>query len=287
MILFIEWRDKTYEELKTSERFYLASLRQQYDAIKMYINWVKPYLKVIHRLKNAQFSENSRDIITAFDTSTSDLELFAIKKGGEDKKRLAKIYKENEKTQEVLLNYEIFSVVRIKMHFRSAPVLTSGKEYQRVPTHIGRCEIDFDGYAMSENEIQAYLKDENNEAFDYLKSVNSSLDSLGKELKDYLEEAEKLHSIQTGTKKIEKKPFFDMPNELKNLKQGFSEILTPLISPFKAFSSGSKSAHISRSKLNEYKYRAEKRKKYIEGSIGKDLFVIQKLFRKAHKLLTW
>ncbi len=304
---FLEWRDKTYEELKTSERFYLSTLRQQVNAIKMYIDWAKPYLKVINKLKKSQYSDdvsNKRreDVLTAFDTSTSDLEIFAVLRSGSNKKRLKEIEKKTEGNNELkerYMHYEVRPVIKVSMHFRSAPVLTTGREYQRTPTHIGRCEIDFDAYVMNENQIDAYIQDENNEAFELLTAATSSLESLGDELNKYLKEAEEIHKIESGDKdkkEKEKKTALGLTKELNDLKEGFAEIFIPIISPLKAFSSSSKKStrktipYRERKMLEQQmKENKNKAKKILLGS-GPDsgqLFTLQKLFRKAHKLLTW
>ena len=48
---FLEWKKATYEELKTKRRFTLKYLRQHFDIIKLYMNWVKPYLRNIRWIR--------------------------------------------------------------------------------------------------------------------------------------------------------------------------------------------------------------------------------------------
>ena len=51
---YLRWRDETYKEIMTREKQTLKYLRQHYDSILLYLNWVKPYLKHIKRLSLSQ-----------------------------------------------------------------------------------------------------------------------------------------------------------------------------------------------------------------------------------------
>ena len=53
---YLEWKRHTHSELKTKRQFTLKYLRQHYDIIRMYIQWVKPYLKNIKRLQPVSYT---------------------------------------------------------------------------------------------------------------------------------------------------------------------------------------------------------------------------------------
>ena len=48
---FIQWKKETHKELANRRSFTVKYLRQHYDVIKMYMTWVKPYLRNIDRLR--------------------------------------------------------------------------------------------------------------------------------------------------------------------------------------------------------------------------------------------
>ena len=47
---FTIWKERTFSEVNTRKRFTLQYLRQHYEIIKMYMTWVKPYLRYVQRL---------------------------------------------------------------------------------------------------------------------------------------------------------------------------------------------------------------------------------------------
>src|SRR3989339_1128973 len=78
---FLAWKEHTFEEMKTRRKFTLKFLRQHYEIIKMYIAWVKPYLRNIERLQLDQSKTETPDLLVAFETSMIEVELLARKPG--------------------------------------------------------------------------------------------------------------------------------------------------------------------------------------------------------------
>src|SRR3990167_479463 len=76
---FLAWKEHTFEELKTRRIFTLKYLRQHYEVIRMYIHWVKPYLKNIQRLQLDQSKTETPDLLVAFESSMIEVELLARK----------------------------------------------------------------------------------------------------------------------------------------------------------------------------------------------------------------
>ncbi len=93
-------------------------LRQHYEVIRMYIHWVRPYLRNIQRLQLDQSKTETPDLLIAFESSMMEVELLARKPG---------------KVNECLL---------IHYQFRTRPEMSYSQEYQRGPIHLGRVEID-------------------------------------------------------------------------------------------------------------------------------------------------
>src|SRR3989344_4888154 len=182
---FLAWKEHSYDEIKNRRKFTLKYLRQHFEIIRMYVSWVKPYLKNIQRLQLDQSRADTPDLIVAFESSMIEVEILAIKGKPEDKIK-----------QCILMHYL----------FRTRPEMSYSQEYQRGPLHLGRVEMDFRAYAWNDKEIENYKKMREQEDFQLLGvidgSVKAALEALGDELMRYLKEA----GEEFEEKKEEKKP---------------------------------------------------------------------------------
>ena len=167
---FLAWKEHTFKEMKTRRKFTLKFLRQHYEVIRMYIHWIKPYLRNIQRLQLDQSKTETPDLLVAFESSMIEVELLARKKSGNI-------------NQCLLLNYL----------FRTRPEMNYNQEYNRGPLHLGRVEIDFRVYVWTDEEVENYKKMREQEDFQLLGiidgSVKAAMESLGDELMRYLREA--------------------------------------------------------------------------------------------------
>ncbi|MBI2656274.1 hypothetical protein HYX03_00870 [Candidatus Woesearchaeota archaeon] len=172
---FLAWKEHTYEELKNRRKFTLKYLRQHFEIIRMYMTWVKPYLKNIQRMQLDQSKTDTADLIVAFESSMIEVEILAVKPG-------AKVGSE-QVNQCILMHYL----------FRTRPEMSYSQEYQRGPLHLGRIEMDFRAYAWTGKQIENYKKMREHEDFQLLGvidgSVKAALEALGDELMRYLKEA--------------------------------------------------------------------------------------------------
>ncbi len=167
---YLAWKEHTYEEIKNRRVFTLKYLRQHYEIIKMYMTWVKPYLKNIERLTMDQNKMESPDLLNAFENSMIEIEILAKKPSG-------------EVNQCILVNFM----------YRTRPEMNYHQEYQRGPIHVGKVDINFRAYTWTDIEIENYQKMRTREDFKLLgivdTSVKAAMESLGDELMRYLEEA--------------------------------------------------------------------------------------------------
>jgi hypothetical protein len=192
---FLAWKEHTYDEMKNRRIFTLKYLRQHYEIIKMYMQWVKPYLKNVERLTMDQQKMESPDLLTAFETSMIEVEL-AARKG-----------------KQCLL---------VSFLFRTRPEMNYSQEYNRGPIHVGRVDINFRCYVWSDEQLANYQKMHAREDFNLLgvidRSVRVALDSLGDELMRYLAEA----GEDIDLKKPEKKE--EIKASGKPLSSGFRSV---------------------------------------------------------------
>jgi hypothetical protein len=198
---FLEWKESTFSELKTKRKFTLKYLRQHYDVIKMYMEWVKPYLKNIKKLHMAREKMDSPDIISAFETSFIEIEVLFKKKYGKT----------------------AYGCLLLHFDCRTMPAMNYQQEYNKGPLHVGRVDLVIRGYVWSAKQIESYKLMKEEEDFRLLshidQSVKQAMDAMGTELAMYLVESgdSNVEGIVKGSKNIIKTPH-------ASIIKGFSEI---------------------------------------------------------------
>lgn len=203
---YLGWKESTYKELDTRRIFTVKYLRQHYDVIKMYMTWVKPYLRNIRRLQLEGTKTETPDLVAAFEGSMVEIEI------------LGKWMPEGNK--------EYYGCVLLHFDYRTRPTLSYQQEgYQRGPIHVGETRITWRLYSWSDEDIDNYKAMKAQEDFDLLSVVDSSvkaaMDALGEDLMNYLREAGEAIPIKgEGPKKELPKPrFFGLLSPKRPQKQ--------------------------------------------------------------------
>ena len=258
---YVVWREETFKEMTQRRKFTLQYLRQHFHTIKMYMNWVKPYLKHAEKL-GADISKISEpELISAFEGSLVEIELLA-----------KKIPEGNSKVYNCLL---------LTLQYRTRPQMAFAQEggFHRGPLHIGETKITWRAYAWDEKQIEDFKKMRDKEDLELLKTIDNSLEqamnAMGDDLMSYLDEAENI-------KKEEEKPG-RKPEQLSSLYQplidvvkGFGEIFSPLI-PKK---SEKKTPYEEKSKLDKERAKAS-------SESAKSAWSHYKVFKKKYGMVTW
>ena len=257
---YLEWKESTFKELRTRRIFTVKYLRQHYEVIRMYMSWVKPYLRNIRRLQS-ETKEMEKpytpDLVSAFEGSLVEIEILAseIAEG----------------------NKRVYSCILMNFLYRTRPAMSFQQEgYQRGPLHVGETRITYRAYTWTEEQIKNYKKMREEEDFELLSivdgSVKAAMEALGDELMQYLNEAGE------EFKKIE-------PKEIRR-----PGIITPFAHVFLGF------GELFGIKKDELK---PKRKKKVDPYImGQEVSRAQKMakahiwlayknFKKAYKMLSW
>ncbi|MEK6950740.1 MAG: hypothetical protein AABX13_03375 [Nanoarchaeota archaeon] len=169
-----EWRKRTHKEHQSRRRFMLAYLRQHFDIIKMYVNWIRPYLRHVSRLHLKESNMTKADLVSAFEGSMLDVEVLARKRDDKTKAN---------------------GCILATFNYRTRPELKVVQEgYQRGPVHIGRFEMNLRIYKWKDKEVEAYKKLKEKETIflmgEVSESVQKAMESLGEELDHYLAETE-------------------------------------------------------------------------------------------------
>jgi hypothetical protein len=170
---YLNWKEKTYDELTQRRKFQIRYLRQHYTVIKQYIGWVKPYLKHIRRLQMNEDALDEPDLITSFETSSSEIEILGVKPNPG-----------NTHNSCVLLTYQ----------YNTRPVMQYQQERHQGPSHVGKCMMTIRTYAWTDAEVEQYKRMRQDQELELLGMVDdklgSAMDMLGDELEQYLQEAE-------------------------------------------------------------------------------------------------
>ncbi len=201
---YYDWRDKTYKELQHTHSFKLKYLKQHYQTIKLYMNWVRPYLKMVDQLKmKGEYTD--ADLVSAFETSKLELELLAYKTSG-------------------FKNW--YPVLLVKLVHVTRPELTYTQQGQKQPVHVGRVEIEIEPHVASEEQVRAYLNHHEGEDIELLTSVDEAMMSMKDDLKKYLKEANEMFPED---EKEKKKPKQSIMEPFTALGGGFKELFGSLI----------------------------------------------------------
>ena len=270
---YMQWRVSTYKEIVSRKIFTIKYLRQHYDIIRMYMNWVKPYLRNIRRLHLKDESDNP-DLIGPFEGALIEIELLA------KKFPIAKRY-----GRENISNKHVYSVMLVTFNYRAAPHMTFAQEYQKGPSHTGEITLDIRAYNWSKKKINDYLKMKEEDDFRLLETVDESvkraMEALGFELEKYLKEAEETINVPFTTieKRIEKN--IKQPGAMDpfvSVVKGFSELFVP--SFFKGKKSGEKKEKISKALV-----AWEDKQATSVGSL--DTYYAYKEMKKSFDMIWW
>jgi len=252
---FLEWKKRTTQEHESRRRFMLQYLLQHFEIIKMYINWVKPYLRHVARLTMKEKNLKAPDLISAFEGSMLDMELLAHRK-------------------KEINGEEYHGCCLATFNYRTHPDMKVVQEgYQRGPVHIGKFEMWLRLYIWNKKQVEAYKQLKELEAIallgDVSESVRKAMESLGTELDRYLNEARNTEEKKKETAPSGKKTF------LQKFFGDFYSVNKP--------KSASKPAAKPHKKLGADEIAAQK--KELLGMTQRLVWKTYKNFKKAHRLI--
>lgn len=268
---YIVWRGSTHREHRNRWTFQLKYLQQHFDIIKMYLTWVKPYLRHARALTMKEKSLTSAELVSAFEGSLLDVEILARRR-----KPIGKFPTE-ENGKIVEKEKGVNSCVLVTFNYRTRAELKVQQEgYIRGPVHIGRLVVTFRAYAWTDEQLQKYKELKQKELFELLGDVSTSvqqaMESLGEELFRYLEEAK---GVAAAEKKEEKKE----PPKKSFAEKFFGDFYTP--------ASKKESKGPSAKSLASEKAKTEEELKGMAGGAVFHTFNAYHLFKKAHRMAAW
>ncbi len=255
---YLKWRKATHKEIQNRWNHTIKYLRQHYDVIQLYMNWIKPYLKQIKRLTMDQRKLETPELIAAFEGSVVEIELVArtLPEGNKD----------------------YYTVIIFHMLYRTSPTMPFSQDYQRGPLHMGKVDMFWRCYVWDEKSIERFKKLKNLEDLDLLSTVDvsiaESMETLGDDLKRYLTEAGETFPGD----EVEEKP--KKPSMLKGI-----------IEPFASVANGVKDIRESVGNLFKTSRKediaAKTEKARALGATKALCWLHYRNFKKAHGLVTW
>lgn len=273
---FLAWKQSTHNELTTSKSFHIKYLKQHLNTIKLYVRWVKPYLRTIERLQ-AQAPWGHPEILTALETATVDLELFCTQFQKHDKNSKVK----GKKIKKGDLK-KYHPCIRIKFHYRTSPQMLYQQDYQRSAIHVGKAELNFEAFVLSTEQIEQYKKLKDKEDIDLLVAIDESMNVLRDDLEKYLKEAD----VEAAKESKESKALI---NVLGGAFDRFTKPLTPLINIGKGFQQLGKAFVPPKSTKKSTKdtWPEKRAKKELQGTVKTTIWVLFENFKKAHGMVAW
>ena len=262
---FMTWREHNYKELKQRKSFELKYLRQHYNIIRMYMNWIKPYLTFIERLRSNVSKVTGPELIASFEGSMIEIEIAGMKLP--------------EK------NSDVYAVALLTFEYRTRPQM-GGSFTQKTPgfhegpIHVGQTTVTWRAYAWTTEQVNNFKLMKEREDIELLKtidvSIQEAMEGIGDDLWKYLTQAgetvpEKDDKKDNEEKKAPKRPPAWQP--LTDIGKGFSELYHSFVPAKTDKKNGDKD-------LKTERETAEKESK-------KMLYTHYKNFKKAHGMTHW
>jgi hypothetical protein len=241
---YYEWKERTKRELEVRRTFEIKYLRQHYDTIKMYMAWIKPYLRNIKRMQLYERNMENPNIINAFETQIIELETLFVR---------------NDFGPQGKAGHES-AVVSMHIFFRVKPELAfHSYEYQhKGPIYSGMADITLRAYTWDSEKIKKYKEYRTNDDLELMGTINESvqqaMDALGSDLKKYLKEAG------------EDLPFVDDPKKKEPYKQTINlpAIFEPFAAIFEGFAELAKGFMGDKNAAPKEKGGGEQKKPYVK-----------------------
>ncbi len=274
---FIIWKEQTEKELNSRRSFNLQYLRQHWAVIKMYMGWLKPYLRNVKRLSMNEQQIMSPDIVSAFETATLEVEILAYNP-------------EASPSGCILVTFKYF--VKPSLSYQQP------ESYQRGPIHVGRVDMSFRSYGWTKEEIAHYKKYREREELELLSvidgSIKAAMDALSTDLEKYLAEAGEEEFKKKAEKEKEEKEdkrtpiqkFFNI--EVVDKKEKSNSVFEPFISVFMGFGEliGAVAVPFSMQAANPKGPDKDKAKE-VAKKASSDMWLLLKNYKKSQRLLTW
>lgn len=293
---YYHWKKQTWEELKFREKYQKKLIYQHYQNMKLYLNWIKPYLKNSQKLSSNEDLMNAYGVISSFQTSMVEIEVLLQKPV--KKISYSSPYKdvkpESKRVNEVVILHFLYETSP-EMSFHA-----KDSWQQKGPSHVGRVDATIRSYGWTDDEIEKYKNVKREEEISLIKSIDHTLandgDLFGEDLMQILKEVEE--EISGKSDKDSTPDMKSMDAKIKEQKKKIDEAKKFMYGPFEALFGGlfggfkeilidpillrpkTKKYESYLSDLSEAKAKAAKMASVYAWQIYKN-------YKKAHRMVTW
>ncbi|MBI2507974.1 hypothetical protein HYV89_03400 [Candidatus Woesearchaeota archaeon] len=188
---YLAWEKLSEAELTRRYKIERSYLKSQVNAMKLYSQWARPYLKAAQQLTASDY--RTPDLVSIFNNMQLQVSLF-----GKMQVKPTSIISTNplytrNKFADVKLPKNIYACVEVTMTYRTIPhTITRGE----AGTHYaqgGKVIMRYRGFALDQDEVDAVEKEELYQGLELIESMTKeSLESMQDEISKYLEQEEKL-----------------------------------------------------------------------------------------------
>ncbi len=252
---YLAWEKLSESELTRRYKIERAYLKSQVNAMKLYSQWARPYLKAAQQLTSSDY--RTADLVSIFNNMQLQVSLFGKKQVRPAELIATTIYTKN-KLADVKLPKKIYSCVEITMTYRTIPHTITRSESGTHYAQGGRVNMKFRGFALDEDEVNAVEQEELYQGLELIESMTKeSLESMQDEISKYMEQEEKgsenpeerikqleelinsvsdkraIEKYKKEIKEITKKLKPEGDSMVASLSKGFKEITGPLKGIFK------------------------------------------------------
>jgi len=200
------WLTESEKELKKRYELEKTYLRSQFNSLKLYARWVRPYLKAATELEAKEMSREPA-LVKTFNTIILELTLLGKKKldiaDTAIKGDLPIDFSKPQFLKTIKRNY--YSCILVDFSFRGIPQKISQQSHFAFG---GKAEINFKSYVLNDDELakleQQMKKSEINDVLSLIEgTTTASLGTLEEEINSFLNEK----SEETKPQKEESNPF--------------------------------------------------------------------------------
>ncbi len=216
---FNEWKIYSEKEIRKRYEVEKSYLKSQAATLKLYVNWLKPYLIAAQKLRmkgDKAKSLTNPNIVNSFSNMEIEIKLY-----GKKEIKPSAVHKSFEDLE---LSRKYYAMIEVAMNFRSVPSAVSGQGGRHY-IHGGRTDIAINAFCVDNIELEAI---ESAELFEDLELIDSFIGTTLKELQEDIEKYTKDQPKES--KEVRQKKKLKMP--FGSIIEGFNEIYNPVKETF-------------------------------------------------------
>ena len=263
---FLKWVE--YSEAELRKRFSIEKnyLKSQVETVKLYSQWMKPYIVAAEKLKQQGFEKNAA-LVNAFSTTMFELQLLGVKPVSPDEDRFEGYEPKRKYNQVVIITFKYRGHVSQRVTQKGDYGYGMG----------GNVDMYFDAYALNDEELTAAKKLLEKDELE--KSMEFSLDVAGDALRELKEDLD--YFLKS---KDEREKELGVKNQ-----ESASQDINPFAALFGLFGK----SKIKKKKDGEFLMAEEiKKDNYVEGTMrgaavsgaADTLYLIYDIYKKAHRM---